>query len=44
MKILWWLTFNFDNGNEIRDFDGDGEFMIMIVTNYNDSDMIPMVN
>lgn len=39
------MTFNFDNDNETRDFDMDdcGKFMIMILMNLNESDMIPLM-
>ena len=39
-KISAGMTFYLDDDNEIRDFDGDGEYMVMIVMNFNDSDMI----
>lgn len=38
------MTFNFDNDNKTRDFDMDGEFMVMILMNFNDSDIVLMVD
>ena len=38
------MTFNFDNDNETHYYDVDGELMIMSVINFNDNDMVLMVN
>lgn len=36
-KVSGDMTFNFDIDNETRDFYVDGEFVVMIVMNFNDS-------